>query len=1045
MNSVGSVWCKWDLHVHTPASYHWKGQSFHEQDPEQRDATCQAIIEKFNQLDVSAFCIMDYWHFDGFLILRDYLRRNANSTTKTIFPGIELRVPVAANYRLNAHVLLSDELSDEKLRFFLSILRFHGRADKSLIKESFIEIARRYGDDKLNEMGFKPEHRSDDAKMLELGYKTALVSHESLLNANNQVGKDNCLFVLPYGTSDGIAGLDWKTHLYEDQALMSWADCFETRKQVQVDLFLGNGYPRNPQVQVDFLKNIGGFPKPVFSGSDAHSVGSYGVYPSNRVTWLKARPTFRGLKQVCHEPKMRCYIGDQPPKLKHVEENPTRYMKSISLSKVRGSSLVDEHWFDGKELQLNPGLIAIIGNKGSGKSALADILALAGNSRCSKMEFLNSNRFRSTGNNKAEHFEATLTWHDGTPRTVNLGDESDPQEPERIRYLPQHFIEDLCNEIASGNETNFGRELKKVIFSHVAEEDRLNLGSLDELLDYRIEARKEAYGQELRTLHALNGQILAVEQEISIDSLASYEKSLGLKNLELEALEKTPLAIVEKPVQDPDDVETKATIKKIDDKKSELKQLETQITKAKGDRLSAVADQASLLRLKGQLENYRDYHQRFIEEHEEEFTLADFKIDDIVLLKIDFEPIEKRLIEVETDLERLSLLIDGKAAVEDQPVVKGLETLSAECLLAITSLQDTLNAPEKAYQAYLRALDSRTARKAAIIGTADKADTIEYFKARIIRATKQLPQELELLKNQRRDVVRKLHTELLAMRDEYVKLYAPVQKIASEAVKSAHAIKLDFDASIAVKDFEDDFLLFVHRGRTGNFYGDDESRTVVKELLAAFDFDNTESVVAFTDSIMRKLTVIRRDDEDITIPIGPQLRDADKIEQLYNFIFGLEYLEIRYNLRLGGKDISHLSPGEKGALLLVFYLLLDTEEIPIIIDQPEHNLDNQSVVRLLVDCIRTARGRRQIIVVTHNPNLAVYCDADQLIYCSIDKADGHKIEYMTGAIEESKINVKAVDILEGTYPAFDNRAKKYHKPDNAASEQAISSLADLEL
>jgi ABC-type cobalamin/Fe3+-siderophores transport system ATPase subunit len=152
------------------------------------------------------------------------------------------------------------------------------------------------------------------------------------------------------------------------------------------------------------------------------------------------------------------------------------------------------------------------------------------------------------------------------------------------------------------------------------------------------------------------------------------------------------------------------------------------------------------------------------------------------------------------------------------------------------------------------------------------------------------------------------------------------------------------------------------------------------------------------------------------------------MSDFYDFIFGLSYLEPRYTLKLGGKDISQLSPGEKGALLLVFYLLLDPDEIPIIIDQPEQNLDNESVVKLLVDCIRRATIRRQVVIVTHNPNLAVVCDADQIVCIRIDKADGNKITFTSGALEDYPINQTTVDILEGTYPAFDNRRKKYRKP-----------------
>lgn len=188
-------------------------------------------------------------------------------------------------------------------------------------------------------------------------------------------------------------------------------------------------------------------------------------------------------------------------------------------------------------------------------------------------------------------------------------------------------------------------------------------------------------------------------------------------------------------------------------------------------------------------------------------------------------------------------------------------------------------------------------------------------------------------------------------------------------------------------------------------------------------------MVDFTDAVYSALTEYDRDGTPEKVSIDSQLRQNKTVLELYDYLFGLGYLEVRYTLRLGGKDISQLSPGEKGALLLVFYLLLDTEEIPIVIDQPEHNLDNESVVRLLVDCIRKARARRQVMIVTHNPNLAVFCDAEQMICCKIDKSDGNKITYSTGAIEDYEINHVSVNVLEGTYPAFDNRRKKYQKPE----------------
>ena len=135
-----------------------------------------------------------------------------------------------------------------------------------------------------------------------------------------------------------------------------------------------------------------------------------------------------------------------------------------------------------------------------------------------------------------------------------------------------------------------------------------------------------------------------------------------------------------------------------------------------------------------------------------------------------------------------------------------------------------------------------------------------------------------------------------------------------------------------------------------------------------------------------------------------------------------------YTLRWGGKDVEQLSPGERGTLLLVFYLLIDKSDIPLIIDQPEENLDNQTVYDVLVPSIKEAKSRRQIILVTHNPNLAVVCDADQVVYASLDKNDGNRISYLTGGIENPEINRRLIDILEGTWPAFDNRGAKYQHP-----------------
>lgn len=166
---------------------------------------------------------------------------------------------------------------------------------------------------------------------------------------------------------------------------------------------------------------------------------------------------------------------------------------------------------------------------------------------------------------------------------------------------------------------------------------------------------------------------------------------------------------------------------------------------------------------------------------------------------------------------------------------------------------------------------------------------------------------------------------------------------------------------------------------------------------------------------------------DVVVPVEIErcLRTGYELEELYDLIFGLAYLEPHYSLRYKDLELDQLSPGEKGTLLLMFYLLVDPSRSPLLLDQPDENLDNQTIKDLLVPAIKEASARRQVIVVTHNPNVAIVADADQLIVA--DKSDDGFF-YLTGAIEDAILNKDAVDVLEGTWPAFRNRQHKYQQP-----------------
>jgi energy-coupling factor transporter ATP-binding protein EcfA2 len=114
-------------------------------------------------------------------------------------------------------------------------------------------------------------------------------------------------------------------------------------------------------------------------------------------------------------------------------------------------------------------------------------------------------------------------------------------------------------------------------------------------------------------------------------------------------------------------------------------------------------------------------------------------------------------------------------------------------------------------------------------------------------------------------------------------------------------------------------------------------------------------------------------------------------------------------------------------LLLLYLALDDHDDRPLIIDQPEENLDPKSVFDELVSLFITAKSKRQVIMVTHNANLVINTDADQII---IAEAGPHPtgglppISYMAGGLEDAQIREAVCNILEGGEEAFRERARR---------------------
>jgi len=123
------------------------------------------------------------------------------------------------------------------------------------------------------------------------------------------------------------------------------------------------------------------------------------------------------------------------------------------------------------------------------------------------------------------------------------------------------------------------------------------------------------------------------------------------------------------------------------------------------------------------------------------------------------------------------------------------------------------------------------------------------------------------------------------------------------------------------------------------------------------------------------------------------------------------------------KPLDRLSLGQRCVAILDLVLLTESI-VPVVIDQPEDDLDNSYVFTELVQTLRKAKEHRQLILVTHNPNLLFGGDADQVF---VMRSDGVRawIEH-SGAVDDTVVRQHLLRILEGGRQAFELRRTRYH-------------------
>ena len=199
-----------------------------------------------------------------------------------------------------------------------------------------------------------------------------------------------------------------------------------------------------------------------------------------------------------------------------------------------------------------------------------------------------------------------------------------------------------------------------------------------------------------------------------------------------------------------------------------------------------------------------------------------------------------------------------------------------------------------------------------------------------------------------------------------------------------------------------------------------------RALRSVWEVGDPQAVV----EAMRKF---RADNIDELVVGAPARKGSERDDRAWprrfaRWLYGTDHIEISYSIDYDGVDIRKLSPGTRGIVLLLLYLALDAgDDRPLIIDQPEESLDPKSIFDDLVGLFLDAKTRRQVIMVTHNANLVVNTDADQVIVAhAAPQSLGELplIRYLAGGLEMAEVRREVCDILEGGERAFRERARR---------------------
>ncbi|WCS17758.1 AAA family ATPase [Mycobacterium marinum] len=893
-----------------------------------------------------------------------------------LFCNIEIRLGMEtkAGKPVNMHLLVSPEDPEhiEQINRFLSKLTF------TFAKDTYCCTP-----DDLRRLGYAHDSSiQDDEVALRAGVNQFKVNFEQLrtLYDRTEWAQNSVLIAVAGSSNDGTAGLQDETASFAAirKEIEAFAHIIFTATPKNIEFWRGEGV-----LSVEELEKKYGGPKPCLHGSDAHSLAKVAQPDNDRRCWIKGSATFEALRQACLEPRSRVHIGPTPPEIQ------TPY----SIVSVATPTLP---WLTKQPQLINEGMVAIIGARGSGKTALADLIAHAGNSPHpieGEQSFLT----------RAKSFlgSATVTgdWSDGTRSDHSLNQA--PTDYAEVHYLTQQFVDRLCSSVAESDELL--DEIKRVVFLAHPPESRLGADSFDALVRLRSSETQLA-------VQSLNQRLDQLSQDLLIERnwylrRAGIKKDLQKIKEELSKIDGARKQLIKPGGKERSEYYTRLI--------NVISTRETTIQALTRKRQAYVKLQHEAERYKAQvfpqvLSDLQRAHGDGLLSTDEWAKLLPAFADDPTTMLAAKRDEQTALIKTATEQTGAT---PTKAMTIGQLGACSLESLRDEQ----KKIGEQIGADQKNAQ--------RLQQLARLHATHEARRTqLEEDQAR----AEQSPARLDGILAERANLYERFFELITEQCDILADLYAPLGAKLEGASNSAARLRLKVVRSVDVEKWARDIEGLLDLRKNGEFRGRGALAEIAAEaLLPAWQTGTAAEAAAAMEAFRASYNQALLDQSSVD-------READEYQQwvvdLARYQYSTDHIRVHYSIEYDGVSITQLSPGTRGIVMLLLYLALDVEDArPLIIDQPEENLDPQSVYTELVALFRDARLRRQVIIVTHNANLVVNADVDQVIVASCTKHGGGtppEFSYVSGGLEDKVIRDHVCKILEGGETAFKERARR---------------------